>query len=51
MSLFKLKDWWSTTLGHREQFSGGGLAAGIIDNSGKNSVDEAIIEAFVNSKL
>ena len=47
MSLFKLKDWWSTTLGHREQFSGGGLAAGIIDNSGKPRIVSGSLQGWL----
>ena len=47
MSLFKLKDWWSTTLGHGEQFSGGGLAAGIIDNSGKPRIVSGSLQGWL----
>uniref|UniRef100_A0A8C0GBL6 Bardet-Biedl syndrome 9 n=1 Tax=Chelonoidis abingdonii TaxID=106734 RepID=A0A8C0GBL6_CHEAB len=34
MSLFKARDWWSTTLGEKEEFDQGCLCVADIDNSG-----------------
>lgn len=34
MSLFKARDWWSTTLGEKEEFDQGCLCVADVDNSG-----------------
>ncbi|XP_035408461.1 protein PTHB1 isoform X6 [Cygnus atratus] len=38
MSLFKARDWWSTTLGEKEEFDQGCLCVADVDNSGQDKI-------------
>lgn len=45
MSLFKARDWWSTTVGEEEEFDQGCLCVANIDNS-PNELDKIIIGSY-----
>uniref|UniRef100_A0A4W3JC00 Bardet-Biedl syndrome 9 n=1 Tax=Callorhinchus milii TaxID=7868 RepID=A0A4W3JC00_CALMI len=45
MSLFKARDWWSTTLGEHEEFDLGCLCVADVDNSGSGN-DKIIIGSY-----
>lgn len=45
MSLFKSRDWWSTTVGEEEEFDHGCLCVSNIDNS-SNQIDKIIIGSY-----
>lgn len=45
MSLFKARDWWSTTVGEEEEFDQGCLCVANIDNS-SNELDKIIIGSY-----
>ncbi|KAK2521345.1 Bbs9 [Columba livia] len=46
MSLFKARDWWSTTLGEKEEFDQGCLCVGDVDNSGSGQ-DKIIVGSYM----
>ncbi|XP_056376403.1 protein PTHB1 isoform X1 [Hyla sarda] len=45
MSLFKARDWWSTTLGENEEFDQGCLSVADVDNSGSGQ-DKIIVGSY-----
>ncbi|XP_075442795.1 protein PTHB1 isoform X4 [Ascaphus truei] len=45
MSLFKARDWWSTTLGDKEEFDQGCLCVADVDNSGSGQ-DKIIVGSY-----
>ncbi|XP_063308140.1 protein PTHB1 isoform X2 [Pelobates fuscus] len=45
MSLFKARDWWSTTLGENEEFDQGCLCVADVDNSGSGH-DKIIVGSY-----
>ncbi|NXL60565.1 PTHB1 protein, partial [Chordeiles acutipennis] len=46
MSLFKARDWWSTTLGENEEFDQGCLCVADVDNSGSGQ-DKIIVGSYM----
>ncbi|XP_019393993.1 PREDICTED: protein PTHB1 isoform X3 [Crocodylus porosus] len=46
MSLFKARDWWSTTLGEKEEFDQGCLCVADVDNSGSGQ-DKIIVGSYM----
>ncbi|NXN30141.1 PTHB1 protein, partial [Nycticryphes semicollaris] len=46
MSLFKARDWWSTTLGEKEEFDQGCLCVADVDNSG-SGIDKIIVGSYM----
>ncbi|KAJ8354262.1 hypothetical protein SKAU_G00218290, partial [Synaphobranchus kaupii] len=46
MSLFKARDWWSTTLGEGEEFDQGCLCVGDVDNSGSGH-DKIVVGSYM----
>ncbi|NWU89725.1 PTHB1 protein, partial [Upupa epops] len=46
MSLFKARDWWSTTLGEKEEFDQGCLCVADVDNSGSGQ-DKIIVSSYM----
>ncbi|XP_069469338.1 protein PTHB1 isoform X2 [Ambystoma mexicanum] len=46
MSLFKARDWWSSTLGEEEEFDQGCLCVADVDNNG-NGQDRIIVGSFM----
>uniref|UniRef100_H3ACW2 Bardet-Biedl syndrome 9 n=1 Tax=Latimeria chalumnae TaxID=7897 RepID=H3ACW2_LATCH len=47
MSLFKARDWWSTTLGEQEEFDQGCLCVGDVDNGGSGNADKIIVGSYM----
>ncbi|XP_063778611.1 protein PTHB1 isoform X2 [Pseudophryne corroboree] len=45
MSLFKARDWWSTTMGEKEEFDQGCLSVADVDNSGSGE-DKIIVGSY-----
>lgn len=46
MSLFKARDWWSSTLGEGEEFDQGCLCVGDVDNSGTGH-DKVVVGSYM----
>ncbi|XP_041374621.1 protein PTHB1-like [Gigantopelta aegis] len=45
MSLFKIRDWWSTSVGEEEEFDNGCLCVGNVDNDAEDK-DKIVIGSF-----